>query len=121
MRERADRSIGDVLLNQRVAAGVGNEYKSEILFLSAIDPLRRIDELSDEQLLTTLEHARRLMLANVRMRTPARVTTGSLDRQKRTFVYGRGGQPCRRCGTRIEFGRQGVDARVTYWCPKCQQ
>lgn len=120
MRARPDRSIGDVLLNQRVAAGVGNEYKSEILFLSGISPARRVDELSDEQLLGALKHARRLMLANVRMRTAARVTTGSLDRQKRTFVYGRGGKPCRRCGTRIEFARQGVDARVTYWCPKCQ-
>lgn len=121
MRERPDRSIGEVLLNQRVAAGVGNEYKSEVLFLSAIDPVRRIDQLTDEQLLTALKHARRLMLANVRMRTAARVTTGSLDRQKRTFVYGRAGQPCRRCGTRVAFGRQGFDARVTYWCPKCQQ
>lgn len=120
MRARPEREIADVLLNQRVAAGVGNEYKSEVLFLARLNPFRRIDELSDEQLMTTLKHARRLMVANVAMRTAARVTTGSLDHSKRTFVYGRGGKPCRRCGTRIEYARQGPDARGTYWCPGCQ-
>lgn len=120
MRARPDGEIADVLLNQRVAAGVGNEYKSEVLFIARINPFRRVDELTDEQLMATLKHSRRLMVANVAMRTAARVTTGSLDRNKRTFVYGRGGQPCRRCGTGIEYARQGPDARGTYWCPKCQ-
>jgi endonuclease VIII len=120
MKARGDRGIGEVLLNQRVAAGVGNEYKSEVLFIAGVDPARPVVTLTDEQLVTILETSRKLMLANVRMRTAARVTTGSLDRQKRTFVYGRGGQPCRRCGTRIEYGKQGKDARGTYWCPKCQ-
>lgn len=120
MRERPDREIADVLLNQRVAAGVGNEYKSEVLFLARINPFRRVGELTDEQLMETLKQSRRLMVANVTMRTAARVTTGSLDRSKRTFVYGRGGQPCRRCGAHIEYARQGPDARGTYWCPKCQ-
>lgn len=120
MRARPDREIADVLLNQRVAAGVGNEYKSEVLFLARINPFRRVDELSDEELMTTLKQARRVMIANVAMRTAARVTTGSLDRNKRTFAYGRGGKPCRRCGSRIEYARQGPDARGTYWCPQCQ-
>lgn len=120
MRARPDREIAEVLLNQRVAAGIGNEYKSEILFLARVNPFRRVAELADDQLMTLLEHSRRLLVANVAMRTPARVTTGSLDRQKRTFVYSRGGKPCRRCGTPIEYARQGLDARGTYWCPKCQ-
>lgn len=120
-RERADAIVGDVLLNQRVVAGVGNEYKSEVLFITGIHPRRLVGELSDEQIEAVLKTSRRLMLANVKMRTAARVTTGSLDRQKRTFVYGRGGQPCRRCGEAVEFERMGKDARGTYWCARCQK
>jgi endonuclease VIII len=35
-------------------------------------------------------------------------------------VYGRGGLPCRKCGTTIESKKTGMDARLTYWCPSCQ-
>ncbi|MGZ5261971.1 MAG: zinc finger domain-containing protein, partial [Burkholderiales bacterium] len=37
------------------------------------------------------------------------------------WVYGRDGQPCRRCGTPIQSRKQGRDARVTFWCPECQR
>jgi endonuclease VIII len=56
----------------------------------------------------------------VRKRSQGRLTTFSLDPREQKYVYGRGRKPCRRCGTPVEFARQGRDARVTYWCPKCQ-
>lgn len=121
MRQRDDSEIADVLLNQRVVAGVGNEYKSEVLFVSGIHPFARVGALTDEQLLTILRTARKLMLANIRKRDAGRHTTGSLDPRQQKYVFGRGGKPCRRCGTAIQYARQGRDARGTYWCPKCQQ
>jgi endonuclease VIII len=120
IRERPGEEIADVLLNQRVVAGIGNEYKSEVLFVARTSPFARVAGLSDEQLLHILEIARKLMLANVAKRSSGRVTTFSLDPSQQQYVYGRGGKPCRRCGTRIQYAKQGKDARGTYWCGRCQ-
>lgn len=120
IRERSGEEIADVLLNQRVVAGIGNEYKNEVLFISGVNPFAMVDTLTNEVLSLLLGHARRLMLANVRMRTGARVTTGSLDPEQKQYVYARSGRACRKCGTRIRYVKQGKDARGTYWCPACQ-
>ena len=109
-----------MILNQRVVSGIGNEYKSELLFMTRISPFARVADLSDEQLARLLETARRVMVANVEMRSGARITTFSLDPSATQYVYGRGGRPCRKCGTSVQYGRQGKDARGTYWCPACQ-
>ncbi|HYC59736.1 MAG TPA: DNA-formamidopyrimidine glycosylase family protein [Thermoanaerobaculia bacterium] len=120
MRERPEEEIADVLLNQRVAAGVGNEYKSEVLFVARISPFARVRDLTDEQLLHILGIARKLMVANVTKRSVSRSATFSLDPNQQQYVYGRGGKPCRRCGTPVSYAKQGKDARGTYWCAKCQ-
>jgi endonuclease-8 len=120
MRERSSEEIADVLLNQRVVAGVGNEYKSEVLFVAGVSPFTKVGELTDEQLTRILETARKLMIANVTKRGSGRVTTFSLDPRQQQYVYGRGGQPCRRCGTPVKYAKQGKDARGTYWCERCQ-
>lgn len=120
VRAHDDEEIADVLLNQRVAAGVGNEYKSEILFICRVNPFERTGRLDDATVDHLLRVSRKLMLANIAKRTPGRETTFSLDKSQKVYVYGRGGKPCRRCGTPIAFARQGRHARVTYWCPKCQ-
>jgi len=120
IRERADGEIADVLLNQRVVAGIGNEYKSELLFMSRISPFAKVSELTDEQLDTILKLSRKVMLANVNKRSAARITNFSLDLSQKQYVYSRGGKPCRKCGTKIEYAKQGKDVRGTYWCPKCQ-
>lgn len=120
IRERDASEIADVLLNQRVVAGMGNEYKSEVLFVAHVNPFTLVRDLTDEQLATLLRHARKLMLANVRKRSQGRVTTFSLDPRQQKYVYARGGKPCRRCGTPVAYAKQGRDARGTYWCPRCQ-
>ncbi len=120
IRARAAEEIADVLLNQRVVAGIGNEYKSEVLFVARINPFARVSQLTDAELRHILETARKLMIANVTKSGFGRVTTFSLDPSQQQYVYGRGGQPCRRCGTPVRFAKQGKDARGTYWCERCQ-
>jgi endonuclease-8 len=126
MREHHDKPIADVLLRQQVVAGIGNEFKSEILFLAGIDPFRMVSTLSDADLQTIIRISREQLKANVlpRIRTLSmavgRRTTRSLDPAAKLWVYARGGKPCRRCGAIIQARKTGEDARITYWCPACQ-
>jgi len=126
MRARDGEAIGDVLLNQRVVAGIGNEFKSEILFLAGIDPFTPGTHLTADDLERIVTIAREQLAANVMPRSKTlsmafgRRTTRSLDPSVTQWVYGRGGKPCRRCGAPIHGKKSGVDARLTYWCPQCQ-
>jgi endonuclease VIII len=120
LRERPGEEIGEALLNQRVVSGIGNQYKSEILFMCRISPLRHVRDLEDAALRRMLETARKIMLANVAKQGGGRVTTFSLDPRQSLYVYGRAGKPCRRCGAPIEMKRTGPNARVTFSCPRCQ-
>jgi endonuclease VIII len=126
LRARGGDPIGDALLNQRVVAGIGNVFKSEILFVARIDPFAPVSSLSDAELDRLVEIARELLAANVMSRSqtlsPAigRRTTRSLDPREKLWVYGRGGRRCRRCGALILSKKTGLDARLTYWCQTCQ-
>jgi endonuclease-8 len=128
LRAQADRPIGEALLDQRLLAGIGNVYKSEVLFLTGIHPERSITSLSDDTLGALVDKAQQLLRLNVSEQSGAgivtyrglRRTTGRMKPEDSLWVYGRGGRPCRRCQTPIAFKKSGFDARVTYWCPKCQ-
>jgi endonuclease-8 len=126
VREHAGEAIADVLLNQRVTAGIGNVLKSEILFLAGIHPFTPVSALDEERLQRLVDIAREQLAANVRSRArtlvpfSGRRTTRSLDPNSKLWVYSRGGKPCRRCGAAIAVKKTGDDARITYWCPKCQ-
>ena len=126
-RERCTSSIADALINQRVVAGAGNVYKSEVLFLCRVDPAALVGDLTDEELLAILRTARKLLEANVAAPHRGMVTysgyrrtTRRADPAERLYVYGRARKPCRTCGTPIEVRAQGPNARLTYWCPRCQ-
>jgi len=127
MRARGREPIAEVLLNQRVLAGIGNVFKSEILFEAGVDPFRPVSSLTDADLERIARIARDQMAASVLDRaktlTPAigRRTTRSLNPAARLWVYSRAGKPCRRCGTIIRSKKTGLDARLTYWCPQCQR
>ena len=118
LRALGDEELGNALLEQRAAAGIGNVYKSEVAFLEGLDPWSPVAAYTDSDLSAALAAARRLMQAN--LRGGARVTTGSRMPGSALWVYGRGGRPCRRCGTLVQVGRQGKLARLTFWCPRCQ-
>jgi endonuclease-8 len=127
IRAQGRTAIADVLLNQRVVAGIGNIFKSEVLFLTGVYPFRPANELSDDTLRLIVTEARSQLRANVlkASQTLSRAagirTTRSLDPSAKLWVYGRGGKPCRRCGAPISAKKTGVDARPTYWCPGCQR
>jgi endonuclease-8 len=109
-----EAAIAEALLDQRNLAGIGNLYKCEALFLRGIWPWTPVADVRDLPALVAL--AQRLLAANRGRWTQS--TTGALRRGETTYVYGRRGAPCRRCGTAIELAEQGD--RITYWCPHCQ-
>jgi endonuclease-8 len=110
--------LGEALLDQRLAAGIGNVIKSEALFMERLDPWAPVHAFTEAQLLAVLKRASSLLAANTG--GGRRVTTGSRSPGASLWVYGRAGQPCRRCGTLVRARRQGERARTTFWCPRCQ-
>ena len=116
---RPEAPIAVALGEQRNLAGLGNVYVNELCFLRGIRPTRPAGEVDLPPL---VDLASRVMRTN-RDRI-SRVTTGIDRRGERLWVYSRGGEPCRRCGTRIEHGRLGrneLELRDTWWCPNCQR
>lgn len=120
------RPLLDVLLDQWIAAGLGNVFKSEVLFLCGRDPRTAQGELSDAELRALFAEGARLIRANAP--APPRVTRGEVAGERprrpgeaRYHVYGRGGLPCFRCQTPIERALLGSPPRSTYWCPTCQE
>ncbi len=107
-RQDPARELGDLLLDQRLLAGIGNVFKSEACFAAGLDPGLRLGEAYDADLGAVIAAAREQMQAAVR--------SGRRPRQ----VYARRGEPCRRCGTPIRSAGQGDSNRTTYWCPRCQ-
>ena len=126
--------IGEALLDQRNLAGIGNLYKCEVLFLLGVHPDTSVGEVDVVPQL--VDKAQRLLVLN--REHPEQSTTGTTRRGHRHWVYGRAGQPCRRCGTPIESATlatladrartsgeaSSVDnpsqARISFWCPTCQ-
>jgi endonuclease-8 len=124
-----NKEIAEALLNQRITAGVGNEFKSEICFVARINPFEHIAALKRERLEDAVNTAQQLLKDNVledsgeQMLTYAgrwRRTTHASNPEDHAWVYERAGQPCRRCGERIRRRLQGPNARATFWCARCQ-
>ena len=111
-RARASRfeTLGEVLLDQRVCAGIGNIHKCNSLWQQRLDPWARVADTDDATLqrlfATARDRIRRSAVARGFVPAPA--------------VHGRGGRPCPRCGTAISVRAQGEQARLTYWCVRCQ-
>ncbi|MCQ4364016.1 endonuclease VIII Nei2 [Mycobacterium gordonae] len=110
-----DRAISVALLDQRVMAGVGNVYSNELCFVFGHLPTAPVRDIADP--LRLVSRAREMLWANRSRRN--RTTTGDTRAGRQVWVYGRAGQPCRRCGTPIAY--DGDAERVQYWCPCCQR
>jgi len=129
LRACSNEEVGNVLLHQQVLAGVGNVFKSEICFVESINPFSLVSALNGEQIAALIRTSQRLVAANVlensadaivTYRGQQRRTTHRSDPSESLWVYGRSGQPCRRCNSAIRHRLQGPDARVTFWCQTCQ-
>jgi endonuclease-8 len=105
--------LGVALLDQRVACGVGNVYKSEVCFACRVSPFAPVAALDAEARTEIVATAARLLRAN--LGGGRRVTYGD-----GYAVYRRTHRPCPRCRSPIRARRQGEHARTTYWCPNCQ-
>ena len=118
LRAAPDRPIGEALLDQRNLAGIGTWFLAEMLFLRGIDPWRPVSGVEDLGALVDLGH--RLLDAN--KTRPGHSSTGDTRRGRDSWVYGRAGRPCRRCGTPVRRGEQGSPGqeRLRFWCPSCQ-
>jgi len=119
LRALTDREIGDALLVQRAAAGIGNVYKSEVLHLEGIDPRAPLSSMTDDDLRRLLRRASVLLRRN--LGDGPRATRPTLGGAPRLWVYGRSGRPCLRCQAPIVRFMQGpAPGRSTYYCPRCQ-
>jgi endonuclease-8 len=110
--EHGDRMIAEVLLDQRVVAGIGNIWKTESLFAAAVDPRTRVAQLDAAALEAIYAAAHRLMTASAQVRAPQNAAPYA--------AYSRTGAPCVRCGTPIVCYPLGDPPRWTWSCPKCQ-
>jgi formamidopyrimidine-DNA glycosylase len=119
---QGDREIGDVVLDQRIVSGIGNIYKSEGLFLAAVDPRRPARTITVSELNVFFEELIPLMQAGryvygMTVTLPADL---QLEPWMRNWVYRRRGHPCFVCAMPIQMVRQGEFQRTTYFCTHCQ-
>jgi endonuclease-8 len=101
--------LGQLLQDQRLIAGIGNMWMSELLWAARVSPWLRLHEVRDDELLDGLSWAQTKMQAAV---------SGARSRRA---VYGRAGRPCLRCGALVRSRGQGDANRTAYWCPGCQR
>jgi endonuclease VIII len=110
-----DATIAEALLDQHVASGLGNVFRSEVLWASRQHPFASVSMLARRDMERVVSAMVRVLRAHVRpMQTSGQAPTASLA------VYGRNGQRCQRCGDTIEVRRVGEHGRLLYWCPGCQ-
>ena len=114
--------ISDALLNQKIIAGIGNKYKSEILFICKINPFKQITQLDSIQLNSLFKEIPKLLKCGYenegRTRKLLKGEPNSWD--TRHWVFRRTGKECWVCKTRIKSEKK-LTARPTFWCPYCQR
>lgn len=121
LQKRGTREVGDAVMDQRIVAGIGNIYKSEGLFLAEIDPRRRTDNVSRQDIERLWDVVIPLMWQGAKTHGPITTLPESLRKGgERNWVYRRRGRPCFRCGVDITLFHQGQLRRATYVCPACQ-
>lgn len=107
-------TTGEALLDQRAAAGIGNVFRCEVLWMHGVSPFRPLGDCDDEMLAELFATAAKLVAENARFSAPRHFPHG------RAAVHGRARRPCPRCGTPVTARRLGEQARIVYWCPRCQ-
>jgi formamidopyrimidine-DNA glycosylase len=121
---RSRQAVKKVIMDQKHLAGVGNIYANEALFAAGIDPSKPAARLTPGDHRRLHAEIRRILLAAIRSdgTTVRDYRTGTGEEgnfQLALLVYGREGEPCRRCGTRLA-GTHAIDARITVFCHRCQ-
>ncbi len=117
---RAEGTIGAALLDQTNLAGIGTIWASETLFAERLWPWTPVAALPPDTLARLVGRAQRFLLASIRQSVPS--STGSTRRGHTSYVHGRAGRPCRRCGGPIRVAQIGPPTRERpmFHCPVCQ-
>jgi endonuclease-8 len=115
---RPEVTVGEILLDQRVAAGIGNVYRCEVLFLGSVSPFWPAGAVDAQRLRGLFQTATRMLRHNAGPGRSHRRDTGLGPGQ--SWVHRRAGRPCRRCGTIVRSDLLGAGPRRIYWCPRCQ-
>mgnify|MGYP000170860038 CR=1 FL=1 len=110
-----DRKIGDLLLDQRVIAGIGNILRNEILFRAKIHPERAVRDLSPDEIRRIVTIAKELSEEFLRRKLRGERLRPIL------YVYNKYGKPCPICGRPIRYYRQEPHRRKTFVCENCQK
>jgi formamidopyrimidine-DNA glycosylase len=121
---RSRQAVKKVIMDQKHLAGVGNIYANEALFAAGIDPSKAAVKLTPDDHRRLHVEIRRILLAAIAsdgttVRDYRSGTGEEGSYQLELLVYGREGEPCRRCGTRLA-GTHAIDARTTVFCHRCQ-
>lgn len=122
LAERGGKTLADLLLDQTFVAGIGNKYKSDILFLLGLYPFRRASSLDASErarLLAEIPRMLRFGYENGGRSRPLEDGESARAWDTRHWVFRRGGRPCWHCSAPIRTDRAS-SARVTFWCPRCQ-
>jgi formamidopyrimidine-DNA glycosylase len=118
------KKIGIILMDQELIAGIGNIYRSEILFDAKIHPEREIARLSESEKVQLQKSIKKILKQAIKMRGTSdsdyRDTAGAPGGfQKVLKVYRRSGEKCSKCG--IMIARKMLGQRSVFFCPKCQR
>lgn len=114
--------ISNALLDQKIVSGIGNKYKSEILFLNKIYPFQKVTSLSEAELRMVILSIPKILKYGYKNKGRTRKP---LKKEKTTWntthlVFRRSGKSCWICGTKIVSEKKMI-SRSTFWCPRCQQ
>jgi endonuclease VIII len=122
---KSRKPIGALLMDQAVIAGIGNVYRSELLFRHQIDPYRPGTAVSAAEFNAAWTDLVQLMRIALRRGSIVvvrpehdRGAPSYAPRRPRTYVYRRTGEPCRVCGTTVRTAE--LEGRNAFWCPSCQ-
>lgn len=124
LEKRKNKKIGLVLMEQELIAGIGNIYRSEILYAAGIDPNRSVKNLKKDEIKKVYETTEKILKKAIKMRGTSdsdyRDTSGAPGNfQKVLKVYGKTGKECPRCGTIVK--RETMGQRSVFFCPICQK
>jgi formamidopyrimidine-DNA glycosylase len=120
--ENKNLLISNALLDQQIVSGIGNKYKSEILFLSKIFPFKKVTLLSESELEKIISNIPNILNFGYVHNGKTRKPSSTYDRftwDNTHWVFRRSGKGCWKCGSKILSERK-ITSRSTFWCPTCQ-
>ncbi|HAT74473.1 MAG TPA: formamidopyrimidine-DNA glycosylase, partial [Candidatus Moranbacteria bacterium] len=121
---KKNRPIGIILMEQELVAGIGNIYRSEILFEAGVLPERKIAGLSPEEIKKIYQNIKKVFKKAIKLRGTSdsdyRDTSGAPGGfQKVMRVYNKEGAKCQKCGKIIKRSKLGQ--RSIFYCANCQK